>query len=157
MKIETVTKETLTLIGRSKFVQGGSGVKDIWEDANCHFDEVFGIAKKNSEGKLVGVWGAMSDSSMNFNPWEKNFSEGYYLAGVECEKETAIPQGWTKWTLPGFRYLSVKVEKNYQLVMQQVLSDYMPQHQLKLVGAIQEFYAPTENGQLYLYFPFERV
>ena len=157
MKVETILKPSTTVIGKLKFVQAGSGVEDLWKDANCHFDEVFALAKKNPEGKPSGVWGAMSDKAMNFLPWENNFSEGYYLAGVEANPEAQAPQGWTKWTLPGFRYLCVKVENNYQLVMQHVLSDYMPHHQMKLVGAIQEFYQPSENGQLYLLFPFERV
>ena len=157
MKIETIVKPSITIIGKSRFVQPGTSVEDIWKDANCHFDEVVGIAKKGANGKLVGVWGAMSNKAMTFLPWENNFSEGYYLAGVECEHETPIPEGWTKWTLPAFRYLVAKVEGNYQIVMQHVLSVYMPQHQLKLVGAIQEFYQPSENGQLYLLFPIERV
>ncbi len=134
MKIETIVKPAVTLIGKVAFIPSDSSVKDLWNDANCHFDEVFGIAKKNQKGKLVGVWGAMSDKAMNYLPWENNFSEGYFLAGVECEPEVAVPQGWTQWTLPGFRYLCAKVEGNYQIVMQQVLSVYMVQHQLKLVG-----------------------
>ncbi len=38
-------------------------------------------------GGMAGIWGAMSDFSRTFRPWEEGFSKGLYLAGVECEDE----------------------------------------------------------------------
>ena len=43
--------------------------------------------KKDENGDLAGIWGAMSDFSLSFRPWEEGFSKGLYLAGVECEDE----------------------------------------------------------------------
>lgn len=156
MKIITREMETITLLGKIKFVQGGSGVKDVWEAANCHFDEIKTLAKKTREGKVLGVWGAMSDRSMSFLPWENQLSEGFYMAGLECEHDVTASEGWSKWTLPAFRCLYVQVQNNYPDVMKHILREYMPLHQQTLVGAIQEFYDPAENGQLYLLFPIEK-
>lgn len=45
--------------------------------------------------------GAMSYFSRSFNPWY-DFSEGLYLAGVECENDAKAPNGWAKWTIPSY-------------------------------------------------------
>lgn len=50
------------------------------------------MAKIDSDGNLVGIWGAMSDFTHSFRPWE-DFSKGLYLAGVECT-EDARCAGW---------------------------------------------------------------
>ena len=60
---------------------------------------------KLSEGNLLGIWGAMSDFSLSFMPWEDNFTQGLYLAAVECIDNAEAPEGWTKWRIPGFEYL----------------------------------------------------
>lgn len=155
MKIELISKPSVTIIGKSKWVKDGSGVQDVWQDANCHFDEVLPLAQKDAQGKVVGVWGAMSDRSMAFKPWENHYSEGFYLAGVECTPEAKAPGDWTRWVIPAFRYLKIRVENNYREVMTHILNDYLPKHQLSLAGAIQEFYDPSQNGQLYLLFPID--
>ena len=36
-----------------------------------HFSEIQNLAKKDENGNIVGIWGAMSDSSRSFLPWEK--------------------------------------------------------------------------------------
>lgn len=40
---------------------------------------------------MIGIWGAMSDCSHSFLPWEDGFSKGVYLAGVECTEEAEAP------------------------------------------------------------------
>ncbi len=157
MFIEKRIKPSFSVIGKNKWVENGNGVKDVWEDANCHFEDVLPLAKKDASQSLVGVWGAMSDRSMTFKPWEQHFSVGFYLAGVECENSVTPPVGWAKWTLPGFEYLVCKPEPSYAEAMTFVLSSYMPAHQLTLQGAIQEFYDPQQNGQLFLFFPIARL
>ncbi len=156
MVIEKRYKESFSIIGRRKWVEKGSGVQDVWEDANCHFDDVLPLAKKDEEGRLVGVWGAMSDRTMAFKPWENHFSEGYYLAGIECEASQLPPEGWFKWTLPSFEYLVCKPEPSYAEAMAFVLQTYMPEHRMNLQGAIQEFYDPKQGGQLFLLFPIAK-
>ncbi len=53
------------------------------------------MAKKDENGNISGIWGAMSDFSHSFQPWE-DFNKGLYLAGVECNDAAEAPEGWTK-------------------------------------------------------------
>ena len=64
----------------------------------------------DEEGNLLGIWGAMSDLSRSFLPWEDGFTKGLYLAGVECVDDAEAPDGWTKWVIPGYEYLYVECE-----------------------------------------------
>ena len=73
-------------------------------DANSHFGEVQHLAKKDENGNIIGIWGAMSDFSRSFYAWE-DFKKGLYLAGVECRDDAEAPSGWTKWVIPGYEYL----------------------------------------------------
>ena len=54
--------------------------------------------------------GAMSDFLHSFNPWENNFSQGLYLAGLECFDDAQAPEGWTKWVVPSYEYIYVECE-----------------------------------------------
>jgi hypothetical protein len=76
-------------------------IQKLWDDANSHFGEVQHLAKKDENGNISGIWGAMSDFSRSFQPWE-DFSKGLYLAGVECNEDAEAPDGWTKWVIPGY-------------------------------------------------------
>ena len=51
----------------------------------------------------------MSDIDNNFLPWDW---QGKYLAGCEVKEDSEAPEGWTKWVLPAFKYLSVKCNHN---------------------------------------------
>ena len=103
MKIEKCSMESFVVIGKEGSTLDGVGfIQRLWEDANSHFDEVQHLAKKDEDGKILGIWGAMSDLSRSFQPWEDNFTEGLYLAGVECNDDAEAPTGWTKWTVPGY-------------------------------------------------------
>ena len=85
MKIEKRIKASFSVIGKEGATSDGQGfVQKLWEDANSHFGEVQSLAKKNEAGDLAGIWGAMSDPSHSYKPWEDQFSKGLYLAGVEC-------------------------------------------------------------------------
>ena len=85
MVIEKCTKPSFTVIGKQGSTHDGQGfVQRLWEDGNAHFSEVHHLAKKDEKGNLCGVWGAMSDFSLSFRPWENDFTQGLYLAGVEC-------------------------------------------------------------------------
>ena len=58
MIIEKRTKPTFTVIGKEGSTLDGKGfVQKLWNDANSHFDEVQSLAKKDENGKLVGIWG----------------------------------------------------------------------------------------------------
>ena len=82
----------------------------LWEQANARFSEVEALALRDENGVPVGIWGAMSDLSRSFLPWEDGFTRGLYLAGVQVPPEALPPEGWVKWTLPAFACLQAKVE-----------------------------------------------
>ena len=93
-----VIKKAFVVIGKEGSTLDGEGfIQKLWDDANSHFSEIAHLAKKDANGKIVGIWGAMSDMSHSFKPWEDGFSKGLYLAGVECIDHAKIPDGWTKW------------------------------------------------------------
>lgn len=93
MRIEKYTKNAFVVIGKEGSTLEGQGfIQKLWSDANSHFSEVQPLAKKDENGNLVGIWGAMSDFSRLYKPWEDNFSKGLYLAGVECIDDAEAPE-----------------------------------------------------------------
>lgn len=150
MKINKCTKESFVVIGKEGSTNDGEGfIQKLWEDANNHFGEVEQLAKKDDKGNIVGIWGAMSDLSRSFRPWENEFTSGLYLAGVECIDEAKAPAGWTKWIIPGYEYIYIENESNdsFQKAIQ-----YMKENNLELVGAVNDFNCP-ETGKGYMFFP----
>lgn len=92
----------------------------IWNDANAHFEEVQHLAKKDENGNICGIWGAMSDFSHSFMPWE-DFNKGLYLAGVECNDDV------------------------FSKVM-----EFMKSNGISLVGAVHDFTCPkTGKNYMY--------
>ena len=150
MKIETCTKAAFAVIGKEGATSEGPGfLQKLWAEANAHFCEVEPLAKRDENGNLMGIWGAMSDFSRSFQPWEENFTKGLYLAGVECADDAQAPEGWTKWKVPGYEYLCAEAED--EAVFSRVL-DYMRANGLSLVGAVQDFSCPA-TGKDYMLFP----
>ena len=123
-------------------------------NANEHFYELGNLAKINEDGSFAGFWGAMSNTDETFLPWDW---QGKYLAGCEVKHDATAPEGWTKWTIPAFKYLTVKCNHdNYSEVLNYINNDYIRNHKYNLVGAIQEYYDPKDtDGSFYLYFPIE--
>ena len=81
MKIEKQMKASFSVIGKEGSTLEGQGfIQKLWENANSHFSEVQALAKKDENGNLIGIWGAMSDYTHSFKPWEENFSKGLYLS-----------------------------------------------------------------------------
>lgn len=154
MKIEKRIKSSFSVMGKEGSTLDGQGfIQKLWEDANSHFGEVQSLAKKDEHGDLVGIWGAMSDFSRSFKPWDDNFSKGLYLAGVECVDDAQPPEGWTKWTIPGYEYLCAEVESGSTFTD---MLDYMKQNDLALVGAVHDFTCPS-SGKNFMYFPIRTV
>ena len=104
-------------------------------------------------GALLGIWGVMSDETRSFLPWTDGFSRGLYLAGVECPIDADVPDGWTKWVVPGYEYLAIE---NRRADTFSRMVDYFRENGLKLVGAVQEFTDP-KTQQEYLYFPIRAL
>lgn len=153
MKIEKCRKEAFTVIGKEGSTLDGEGfIQKLWQDANSHFDEIKHLAKKDENGNIAGIWGAMSDFSRSFKPWE-DFNKGLYLAGAECGDEAEAPEGWTKWVIPAYEYIFTECEGN------NTFSDtlqYLTDNNLNLVGAVHDFTCP-QTGKSYMFFPVEKL
>ncbi len=144
----------VTVIGLEGETKAGENVvARLWDEANARFAEVAPLAKVDAQGRLAGVWGAMSDKSRAFKPWENNFSEGLYLAGVACRDDAEPPAGWTKWVLPASEYavLPNAGDDAFQQGLAQLRAEG-----LSLAGAAQDFTDPA-TGQAYIYYPVRRL
>ena len=151
--MERCAKRAFVVIGKEGSTGDGEGfIQKLWDDANGHFHEVAHLAKKDATGKLVGIWGAMSDLSRSFQPWEDGFSKGLYLAGVECAGQAEAPDGWTKWTIPGYEYIVVE---NHKGAFEETL-EQMKAEGISLAGAVHDYTDPA-TGKDYLYFPIRAV
>lgn len=154
MKIERMKKPAFSVIGKEGSTQEGEGlIQRLWEEANSHFEEVRPLAKTNEAGELVGIWGAMSDTSRRFAPWENGFTKGLYLAGVECREDAAPPKGWVKWEVPGYEYLVVKAAGPQ--TFSQML-EHIEEEGLALAGAVHDFTCP-KTGENWMFFPIQRL
>ncbi|MBQ4159029.1 MAG: GyrI-like domain-containing protein [Clostridia bacterium] len=153
MTIEKITKEAFCVICKEGSTKDGAGfIQKLWNEANAHFDEIAPLAITDETGAPVGVWGAMSDASMSFLPWENNFSEGKYLAGIETAPAAVAPDGWTKWTIPGFVYLKAENEENLFACM----LSYLNENGYTLKGAVHDF-TDIKTGKNYMLFPIEKL
>lgn len=154
LKPETCVKPAFTVIGREgSTADGPDFVATLWAEANAHFAEVQDLALRDENGDFVGFWGAMSDLSRSFAPWEDNFTRGLYLAGVECAADAVPPAGWTRWRIPGFEFLRVKSEGMATFTE---MMAWMEEHGLSLAGAALDFTCP-KTGENYLFCPIRRL
>lgn len=154
MLIEKCIKESFCVIGREGSSLDGKGfVQRLWEDANSKFNEVADLAKKGETGKIGGIWGAMTDFSRSFKPWEEGFTKGLYLAGVECKDDAEAPEGWTKWVIPGYEYLYT--ECNEPDIFSKMIK-YMKSNNITLAGAVHDFTCP-QTGKNYMFFPIKKI
>ena len=148
-----VIKKAFVVIGKMGSTLDGEGfIQKLWDNANSHFNEVAHLAKKDANGNLVGIWGAMSDMSHSFKPWEDGFRKGLYLAGVECVDHAEAPDGWTKWIIPGYQYIVVE---NHNGVFEDTIGQ-MKEEGIPLVGAVHDYTDPA-TGKNYMYFPIREI
>lgn len=153
MQIVKCVKKSFCVIGKEGSTNDGDGfIQRLWNDANSHFNEVQHLAKKDACDNTCGIWGAMSDFSHSFKPWE-NFKYGLYLAGVECDIDAMPPLGWTKWIIPGYEYICAECENDNTFAS---VLEYIAQNGLKLVGAVHDFISPQTNKR-YMYFPIKQL
>jgi len=152
--VERFIKPAFAVIGMEGSTLEGDGfVARLWAEANGRFPEVASLAKKNPDGSLAGVWGAMTDMGRQFLPWEEGFTRGLYLAGVECREDALPPQGWTRWDVPGFEY--VRVLNDAPDTFPKTLAALAEQG-LSLAGAVQDYTDPA-TGRGYMCFPIRRL
>jgi predicted transcriptional regulator YdeE len=123
----------------------------IWNEANNNFHSIADIAKYNADGSLFGVWGAMSDTNLKFERWGEY---GMYLAGCEVESDATAPDGFTKWIIPGRKYIVVSfTDEKYGQVFAEMVNDYIPKNGYQIIGAIHERYPKPGSNEIELYFP----
>ncbi len=109
--MEKFCKDSFAVIGIAGSTADGEGfVSELWRRANDRFAEIEPLALRCADGTLAGIWGAMSDFSLSFAPWQGDFSSGLYLAGAECRKDASPPPGWTRWQIPAFEFVRFKNE-----------------------------------------------
>ncbi len=153
MDFKKCEKQTFVIIGKEGSTLDGAGfIQKLWDDANSHFAEVEPLAKKDENGNIGGIWGAMSDFSRSFNPWE-DFSKGLYLAVVECNDNAEAPNGWTKWVIPGYEYIYVECENDDTFPK---AIKYLEDNDIPLVGAVHDFTCP-QTGKNYMFFPIRKL
>lgn len=154
MKMERVEKKAFSVIGMEGSTKDGEGfIQRLWECANSRYGEVAHLAKLGPAGAPVALWGAMTDFSRSFMPWEEGFTQGLYLAGVECADDAVAPDGWTKWEIPGYVYL--RVEADGANVFGDMLA-YLRSNNLSLAGAVHDTSDPI-SGKNYMMFPIEKL
>lgn len=154
MKIQKCKKESFAVIGKEGSTLDGDGfIQRLWKEVNSNFEEVQRFAKKDANENIGGMWGAMSDFTHSFKPWEDNFTKGLYLAGVECIDDSEAPKGWTKWIVPGYEYIYIECESPD--TFQEVIK-YMEKHDILLVGAVHDFTCP-QTGKNYMFFPIRKL
>ena len=154
MEWTRIVKSSFCVIGKEGSTKDGPGfVQKLWNDANANFAEIAPLAKVTKDGRLRGIWGAMTDFTHSFLPWENNFTEGCYLAGVEVRDDAVAPEGWVKWRIPACEFMVTKAEGGNAFPRAvQSLAD----QGIRLVGAVQEYTTPND-GVTYLYFPVARI
>lgn len=152
--MERIIKPAFSVIGVEGSTEDGPGfIPALWEKANSRFGEVAHLAKTNPDSTLCGVWGAMSDFSRSFRPWEDDFTKGLYLAGVEVKDDAQPPEGWVRWDIPGFEY--IRVENNAPDVFPRTL-EALAKEGLTLAGAVHDFTDPA-TGKSYMLFPIRKL
>ena len=152
-KPELIRKSSFVVIGREGSTADGEGfIQKLWAQANAHFNEIEPLAKRDEQGNLAGIWGAMSDFSRSFQPWD-DFSRGLYLAGAECVDGAQAPEGWVKWVVPGYEYLAVEAEDGNTFAE---MLQYLRENRISLAGAVHDFTCPG-TGKNYMYFPVRRL
>ena len=152
--MDRIIKPAFAVIGMEGSTDDGPGfIPALWEKANSRFGEVASLAKSNADGLLSGIWGAMTDMSRGFRPWEDDFTKGLYLAGVEVRDDVLPPEGWTRWNIPGFEY--IRVENSAPETFPRTLA-FLTDEGLTLAGAVHDFTDPA-NSKSYMLFPIRRL
>ena len=158
MDIRIVDLPEIAIIGKEGFcTEEANIVQELWQQANENFDEVSELGMKEKDGSFVGFWGAMSDETMSFMPWTNNFTRGYYLAGIEVNKDAEAPEGWKKWVMPARKYLVTEVMfEQYMEIFMDVLKNQLRSRRMILSVAACDYTEPS-TGKNYIFFPIKEL
>ena len=150
--MEIFEKPAFCVLGREGSTDDGAGfVQRLWQEANTHFGEIADRVLREENGAPAGFWGAMTDFHRSFAPWADGFTHGLYLAGAEVPAGTDAPEGWTLWTVPGFRYVRFPGNMPFADALAAFAAEGFT-----LAGAVQEFTDP-KTGESFQCFPAERL
>lgn len=153
MEYTTIVKESFVVIGKEGSSRDGVGFVDkLWNKFYKDFKQIKNLVKRDEEGNVVGIWGAMSDFKRTFAPWENDFTKGLYLAGVECKEDAVAPKGWVKWVIPSYEYICVEVVDEF--TFEDVIYE-LEDEGIELAGSVHDFICP-ETGKNYMYFPIRK-
>ena len=158
METTLVQLPEIAIIGMEGFCTSEHNVApELWARANAWFDAVAPLGMREKDGSYVGFWGAMSDETMSFLPWTEGFTRGFYLAGLEVNRDARPPEGWTKWVMPARTYLVVDVcPERYGEIFHDVLERVLPERKLHLAGGVCDYTEPA-TGKNKLFFPVEPI
>lgn len=147
---------TFSVLGREGATEDGAGfIPALWQAANEHFPEIAPSVVYNEGGAPARLWGLMSDRSRSLRPWEDSFSRGLYLAGAECAADAPVPEGWTKWDVPAFRYVRIAVETDAAQAFSQGLR-FLEQNGLSMAAAAFDLTEPA-SGRSWVCFPIAKA
>ena len=160
MEFEKYTKKSFVLLGMEGSVHGDPIIiLKLWKYANLRHERIEQYIIRNEEGKIDGVWGAKSDFSYSFKPWENNHTEGVYLAGVECVEDAEPPRGWDKWIMPGYEYIKVECVEDDNLFNEMTFNEamqYFDENSIEVIASVQE-YTDLKTRKNYLLFPIKEL
>ena len=71
---------------------------------------------------------------------------------MECVDQAETPDGWTKWTIPGYKYIVVE---NHKDAFEETIGR-MKEEGISLAGAVHDYTDPA-TGKDYLYFPISEL
>ena len=152
MRVDRMIKPSFTVIGMEGSTDDGNGfIGKLWDEANARFPEIMHLCKREADGSFSGFWGAMSDFSRSFRPWD-DFARGLYLAGAECVEGAEPPEGWTKWVIPGYEYLRF-AQSEYSFDR---AAAHVRESGLHFAGAAHDFTDPR-TGKGYIYIPIQSL
>ena len=152
MSVEKTVKPGFTVIGMEGSTEDGEGfIQNLWAEANARFAEIAHLCKRKADGSFAGFWGAMTDFSRSFQPWD-GFARGLYLAGAECADDAEPPEGWTKWTVPAFEYLRF-AQDEYAFGQ---AAEYVKEKGLPFAGAAHDYIDPS-TGKGYICIPIRKL
>lgn len=147
MTYERVVLPAFCVVGMEGTTDDGADfIQKLWDSANSRFGEVAHLALYDENG-APKVWGLMSDMSMSFRPWEKGFTRGRYLAGIEVSADAEAPAGWAKWISPAYEYI-VAPQDGPDAFPRAI--EYLAENGLALAGAAYDRTVPGEGSFIYL-------
>lgn len=155
---EPIDQPPVWILGKAAFCapqSAGETIAGLWRRANEEFAAIAPLILRGETGAPLGLWGAMLDENLAFHRWGPG--GGWYLAGCQAGADTAAPPGWTRWSMPGYRALCARVPEAQNAQAFKETLDRLHSMGLALCGAVQERYDPSLPGEVWLYFPVEKI